>query len=92
MDARDKLKIIMFVVLVPIIYYIRKKYFKSENDDDQNKRQENFFTGIAVKLAIVLSLLLILKYMELGQKSLLLIPALLLGSCVVFIYYISRRS
>jgi hypothetical protein len=90
-DDRDKLKIIVFLVGVPIIYYIRKKYFKSE-DDDQSKRQENFFTGIAVQLVILLGILSILKYMELGQRSLLLVPVLLIGSGVVFFYYISRRS
>jgi len=89
-DVRDR--IILFVVLVPIIYYIRRKYIRSEDDNYQNKRLENFFTGVAVQLVILLSILFILKYMQLGQKSLLLIPVLLLGSVAVYYYYISRKS
>jgi hypothetical protein len=89
-ETKDILKIILFVILVPVVYYI-KKSDKSDHSRDTGSRSKNLFTGIAISLILSLSLLFILKYVSLGPKSVLIIPVLGIASCVVVIYYISKR-
>jgi len=90
MDTQDIIKIIAIVVLVPIIFYIKRRY-KSDDSGDANNRSRNFCTAIAVSLILSLSMLFILKYTSLGPKSVLLIPIIGIVSCVAVIFYLSKR-
>lgn len=52
MDTKDVIKIIAFIVFVPLVYFI-KKNDKSENSRDTSNRGTNFYTGMVVQLYIV---------------------------------------
>jgi putative flippase GtrA len=90
MDVQDIIKIIAIVVLVPIIFYLKRRY-KSDDSGAASNRSRNFCTAIAVSLILALSMLSILKYTSLGPKSVLLIPILGIVSCVVVVFYLSKR-
>ncbi|OGR29565.1 MAG: hypothetical protein A2X83_07480 [Desulfuromonadales bacterium GWD2_54_10] len=90
MDTKDIIKIVAFIVLLPIVYYIKKSN-KTDDFRVTNRRAANFYTGIAVSLILSASLLFVLKYTSLGPKSILLVPILGIASCVVVIYYLSKR-
>ena len=90
MDTKDIIKIVVFIVLLPIVYYI-KKSCKTDDSRVTSRRATNFYTGIAVSLILSASLLFVLKYTSLGPKSILLVPILGIASCVVVIYYLSKR-
>jgi hypothetical protein len=90
MDPRDKRWIIEFIVLLPIIYYIRKRT-KTGAFSESGTSLKNFYTRVGISILIAVVGLVLLRLIPSGSNFVFLVMIGVIAGPIVLIYYNSKR-